>query len=880
MGSFSSGSVLLRASTALMGLVLVALLAASLPAPAGAAPKAKVRVKVVTKNQKALLGANKLKVRVRTGSRATVKVRAASAGRKNLFRAAKVRFKRRGAKVVSLKLTKTGRKALSKCGAKTVVVNATSSGRSSKTKKKLARWAKKCAKPVEYVTVPLGDHPERCDWLDTTVCLQPFANDYYTEADPSSPTGRRMAIDPEATPTNSGSYDPADIRHMDVTDINRADGFSPGNQLTLKVPGLDTPAAFQNSGLVAKSDLKRYKEPDQAVIVIDAETGERHPIWSELDANPTSLDPDGSNPSGPGSQPANTGPVNLIVNPARNFEYGKRYIIALRDLRDASNAPIASPIGFRVYRDGLPTRQPIVEERRQHMNSVISTLTSKAGVDRDDLYMAWDFTIASRESVAGRALQIRDEAFAELGDTNLANRVIEGTSPNWTIDSAVDNPDTGILRRVEGTIDDIPCFLNSPGCVTGGGFEFGSDGKIVRSPGSTVDVPFRCEIPASLVDGGDVTAAQTGTYGHGLLGSRGQVGGQKQYANETDTIWCAMNWDGFSEDDIPTLGKALGDLSHFSKIADRMQQGFLNFMMLQRALVHPQGLATDPAFQYDAGSGDEPLIDTSAGVNTRGQYMGVSQGGIMGGALVALSPDVDRGVLDVPGMNYSVLLRRSVDSDVYFKLPVLGLYANYPNEAERPLLLSLLQMLWDRGEANGYAGTLGANEPLPNTPGHDVLLRVAPGDHQVANVTAEAFARTAGAKVYAPALNPGRHWETTPFTDLTQVTSFPAPAGDSWLVYYDGGPVDYFNSTPHLPELRSECPRDNPVADPCQGSGVAPVENLPPRTEWGYGADPHGYPRYSWDSIHHATSFLADGTIGLCHSGSYCYANNWEGPGS
>ena len=44
----------------------------------------------------------------------------------------------------------------------------------------------------------------------------------------------------------------------------------------------------------------------------------------------------------------------------------------------------------------------------------------------------------------------------------------------------------------------------------------------------------------------------------------------------------------------------------------------------------------------------------------------------MGGALTALDPDVDRGVLNVTGMNYSTLLRRSVDSDEYFKLPSSG----------------------------------------------------------------------------------------------------------------------------------------------------------------------------------------------------------------
>ena len=42
-------------------------------------------------------------------------------------------------------------------------------------------------------------------------------------------------------------------------------------------------------------------------------------------------------------------------------------------------------------------------------------------------------------------------------------------------------------------------------------------------------------------------------------------------------------------------------------------------------------------------------------------YNGNSQGGIMGGALTAVSPDFTRAELGVPSMNYSVLLPRSVD---------------------------------------------------------------------------------------------------------------------------------------------------------------------------------------------------------------------------
>ena len=90
-------------------------------------------------------------------------------------------------------------------------------------------------------------------------------------------------------------------------------------------------------------------------------------------------------------------------------------------------------------------------------------------------------------------------------------------------------------------------------------------------------------------------------------------------------------------------------------------------------------------------------------------YDGNSQGGIFGGALTALAPDFTRAVLGVPGMNYSTLLRRSVDFDTYSLDP-----RPRPTRslAERPLILSIVQMLWDRSDPNGYAHHI-TDDPLP-----------------------------------------------------------------------------------------------------------------------------------------------------------------------
>ena len=116
-----------------------------------------------------------------------------------------------------------------------------------------------------------------------------------------------------------------------------------------------------------------------------------------------------------------------------------------------------------------------------------------------------------------------------------------------------------------------------------------------------------------------------------------------------------------------------------------------------------------------------------------------------------MAPDFTRSVLYVGAMNYSLLVQRSVDFDPFGAV----LDARYPDPLQRPLIISLLQVLWDRGEPNGYAWHM-TGDPYPNTPRHRVLQIESFGDHQVANVATEIQARTIGAHVRTPILDPGR----------------------------------------------------------------------------------------------------------------------------
>jgi hypothetical protein len=662
-----------------------------------------------------------------------------------------------------------------------------------------------------------------CDPLDPAVCLQPFPNDYFTVPDASTDTGRRVNFDITAMPRNIGG------NPIRPDEWNRNDGFSPGQEIVTKVPGLDTQQALANTGAVPITDIARTYDTNAPVVVINADTHQRHLIWTEVDANP-----------------ANPADANLIIRPAVNWDEGGHYIVALRRLKDTNGNPIPPQAPFRAYLDTRPTNDPAVEARRPHMNEILKTLR-QSGIGTRDLFLAWDFTVASKRNLSERALFLRDQAFAQLGDTNLADLKVQGTAPTYQVTQTTDyapcgtdgcqsGEDDQIARKVDGNFT-VPCYLNAAGCPPGSRFAYVPGSSLPQPiPGNTQVANFTCIIPRSAVDGATTTAVRPSLYGHGLLGSASEVtaGNVKAMANEHRFMFCATDWSGMSTQDLPNIGSILADLSNFGSLPDRAQQGFVNFMYLGRLMIHTNGFVKDPAFQFTKNGSPQKIIDTR-----RLFYDGNSQGGIMGGSLTALAPDFNRAVLGVPGMNYSTLLRRSVDFDQY----AVVLYQNYPNELERPLILSLIQMLWDRGEADGYAHHM-TTDPLANTPAHTVLLHEAFGDHQVANVATEVEARTIGASIRTPTLDPGRSSDVNPYYGIPRITSFPFN-GSGYVVWDSGSPTPPTTETP---------PRD--------------------------GADPHSHPRNTAIARLQKNNFLRiNGTLLDTCGPTPCYANGYTGNG-
>ncbi len=89
----------------------------------------------------------------------------------------------------------------------------------------------------------------KCDPIDPVRCLLPWPNDYFTRADRSMPTGRRLALTTSETPTNVHGV------HVAAGPYNASDGFSPGQTIVVQIPGFDTPGALRRTGVVPQTNL-------------------------------------------------------------------------------------------------------------------------------------------------------------------------------------------------------------------------------------------------------------------------------------------------------------------------------------------------------------------------------------------------------------------------------------------------------------------------------------------------------------------------------------------------------------------------------------------------------------------------------------------------
>jgi hypothetical protein len=551
-----------------------------------------------------------------------------------------------------------------------------------------------CSDEATQPSLPPLEVPEGCNPLASeNDCLLPFPSDFFLAEDPALPSGHRVKFtDAVKLKAQSGTL-------FDFTDLHPADGWSHGTQILALFPG-----GVDATGLPSVS--KPSAGTDGPTVLLDAEHGEGVLHLAELD------------PRAPGDERR-----ALLLRPLVRLRNQARYIVALRGLKAKDGSLVPTPEGFRRIREGLTKGDPLLAPLAQRYEQEIFPALAAAGVPRAELQLAWDFTTESEENVTRDMLDVR----------RLALEALEATPPVVSVSEVKDDVDANIARRITGTLR-VPLFLEStqPGAL----LARDAQGRVRRN--GEAEVPFTLQIPRS-VWGQAVAPVRLLQFGHGFFGSRNEADGSfvRPFIQATKMVVLTVDWWGMSNADAPGVLAAMGgEPAQTLRFTDRVHQAMVNqIAVTQAARTTLKEIA--------------PLKDNGVLVYDPEQtyFYGISQGHILGGTYLALSPHLTRGVLSVGGADFTLMMFRARP----FGLFLGAISQAVPDALDQQKFAALLQTGFDRIDPLTYAPHV-LTSPYPGAPAsRRLLVQYGLGDAQVPNVATELHARALGLVQQLPA---------------------------------------------------------------------------------------------------------------------------------
>lgn len=303
-------------------------------------------------------------------------------------------------------------------------------------------------------------------------------------------------------------------------------------------------------------------------------------------------------------------------------------------------------------------------------------------------------------------------------------------------DRAID--DTRIARQIEGEFD-APLFLTQDGRFGPGTVLARDESGKPRMMGM-YKAPFNAIVPACALDGRPPVPIVV--FGHGLLGNASQLtsSGARASAAELCIVVIGTDMRGMSSSDAQTVALSLNDLNKSPLMFDGLVQGVINHIALTEIA---RGPMAQQLFVDDNGTS---IVDPG-----KISYFGASQGGIFGATHCAWSPVIDRCVLQVGAINYSMMLERSSDWPVHRTV----LIGAYPDPLDVALNVHLLQMLWDTTDPVSVADVLldpDIGDHLPGASAKQVLMEIGIADDEVSNIASDYQARTMGIPLLSPSV--------------------------------------------------------------------------------------------------------------------------------
>ncbi len=643
-----------------------------------------------------------------------------------------------------------------------------------------------------------------CDPLNAAECLLPYPSSFFQVA-ADSMTGLRLAVPPHGLPTVIG---PA----LDPAPLNMLDGYSPATAILMHFSSEVSLERSNASRLLppgccgqppgppwidTRSSGSRSLAPDSPTLLLDTVTGEPVLHFASLDARAA----------------GNPNRQALILHPEIQLTPGRRYIVAVRGLRDPNAQPVAPEEYFRVLRDREPTTIPAVELRRSRMEEAIFDRLSALGIDRSELILAFDFVVRSKSQLTQRLLTMRDVGFNYLED-------VEGdpSRVNFQVEEVLDHdcnaPGQVIWRELHGEFE-TPLFLDTP--ISNDGVQFlNTDSAGLPLQNGLTHARYSIALPCLALEPNSPPAVPF-LVGHGLFDSGRIIVESIQPAvgpffsqpgRRWNLIGGATDWRSFTGADLgwlatDVIGVGSNQLNNLPGVSDRASQSILNALILARMM--KRGLFNrDPMFRTPTGNPIFPGPDHEL------LYFGFSLGGGFGTVVTALSPDFERAMFDMPATTFPCGFQRSLPFALFDPLLIsIGI--------RDPIQTLLGINLIDELGIVSLAGSLApyvTRDRLPGAgPAPSVLMRTAWLDKHVPDDCQFALARTLG----LPNL------EGSVVRELPGVPDLAGPL-DSALVTVDSGSFDLFNPShqsliPPLENLPS-----NPICDPHITVGVFPSE--------------------------------------------------------
>jgi hypothetical protein len=299
-------------------------------------------------------------------------------------------------------------------------------------------------------------------------------------------------------------------------------------------------------------------------------------------------------------------------------------------------------------------------------------------------------------------------------------------------------------------------------------------------------------------------------FGHGLFGTaKDTLSGAPAMAaaDQLCTIFIGTDWIGLAAGDVNTLPNVLSaDLINFYVVSDRLQQAHVNAQTMTRVFL--RSIKNDAALAVNGHA----VTDGS-----QVYYFGVSDGGIQGTTFMGLSPDVVRGVLNVPGSEWSLMIYRSADLGKIGML--LGVIL--PEAFQRQMAMALTQSEWDYTDAATFAPHLLAN-PLAGVPKKQILVQESINDAQVPNVSTRVLARTMGLSSFdlsepVPGLAAGTPPLDSAYTQWNSHPTTVPPLGDQSLPNDNGAHDSVWQSAKALQQIATFVQPNGQITSVCGG---------------------------------------------------------------